>query len=181
MAGTSFQLLFHILQSEQAVLARTDQKAYTLLSVLGVFMVFFIVYFRLLVINTFIVAMLPIYFGAAFLTIWQLVHTILPRFHEDPNKAEEDDLRLDPTFFGGIREFPTSKEYFEHLRELNLDTDEERVLRLLSRQVHALAVINWSKNTRLRRGVYGFIVAIGTELVMILSTFITKGLESLAS
>lgn len=181
MTGPSFQLLFHILQSEQAVLARTDQKAYTILSVLGVFMVFFIVYFRLLVINAFIIAMLPIYFGAAFLTIWQLVHTILPRFHEDPNSHDESEIRLDPTFFGGIREFPTSDEYFAHLKAMDLDTDEERVLRLLSRQVHALATINWEKNTRLRRGVYSFIVAIGAELLLILSTFIKKGLESLAA
>jgi hypothetical protein len=181
MTGPSFQLLFHILQSEQAVLARTDQKAYTLLSVLGVFMTFFIVYFRLLIMNAFIVAILPIYFGAAFLTIWQLVHTILPRFHRDPKSDDEGEIRLDPTFFGGIREFSTSKEYFDHLRGMDLDNDEERVLQLLSRQVHALAIINWSKNTRLRRGVYGFVVAIGVELVMVLSTFITKGLEALAS
>ena len=37
--------IFHILQSEQLILQRTDQKAFTLMSILGVFMVFFIVHF----------------------------------------------------------------------------------------------------------------------------------------
>ena len=37
--------IFQILQSEQNILQRTDQKAFTLMSILGVFMVFFIVHF----------------------------------------------------------------------------------------------------------------------------------------
>ncbi|UCD38396.1 MAG: hypothetical protein JSW54_02655 [Fidelibacterota bacterium] len=180
MPGHSFQLLFHILQSEQSILSRTDQKAYTLLSILGVFMVFFIVYYRLLFHNVFIVGMLVVYFGAAFITIWNLVHTILPRFRRESVEHEEGNHRLDPTFFGGIREFPTSNEYFTYLKDMDLDQDEDRVLRLVSRQVHSLALINSAKNAYLRRGVYSFIIAIGAELLMIMSTFIQKGLESLS-
>ena len=178
MPGPRFQFLFHILQSEQSILSRTDQKAYTLLSILGVFMVFFIVYYRMMVINMFIVVVLTIYFGAAFLTIWSLVRTILPRYKRDSDAAGSDLDRLDPTFFGGIREFQSSDDYLAHLK--TLEKDEGHVLRLLSRQVHTLATINWSKNTHLRRGVYSFIVAIGAELLMILSTFIKRGLESLS-
>ena len=37
--------LFFIIQNEQLILQRTDQKAFTLMSILGVFMVFFIVHF----------------------------------------------------------------------------------------------------------------------------------------
>ena len=37
--------IFFIIQSEQLILQRTDQKAFTLMSLLGVFMVFFIVHF----------------------------------------------------------------------------------------------------------------------------------------
>lgn len=180
MPESTYHLLFHILRSEQSILSRTDQKAYTLLSILGVFMVFFIVYYRLLVINVFIVVVLAIYFGAAFLTIWNLVHTILPRVHQESGGGEEEAHRIDPTFFGGIREFPTSDEYFAYLQGLDLEKNEEHILRLLSRQVHSLAVINWTKNAHLRRGVYCFTVAIGAELLMILSTFIKKGLESLS-
>ena len=37
--------LFKILDNENQIMQRTDQKATTLLSILGVFMVFFIVHF----------------------------------------------------------------------------------------------------------------------------------------
>jgi hypothetical protein len=180
MPESTYHLLFHILKSEQSILSRTDQKAYTLLSILGVFMAFFVVYYRLLVINVFIVAVLPVYFGAAILTIWNLVHTILPRVHQEPSKGEDETYRQDPTFFGGIRKFPTSDEYFAYLKGLDLEMNEEHILQLLARQVHSLANINWTKNAHLRRGVYSFIVAIGAELLMILSIFIIKGLESLS-
>lgn len=179
MSITSFQLLFHILQGEQSILSRTDQKAYTLLSVLGVFMVFFIVYYRLIVVNYFIIGMLGIYLIAAFFTIWSLVRTILPRIHQE-SKSESETDPLDPTYFGGIREFPTSDEYFAYLKELDAREDEAYFLKILSRQVHALANINWTKNRHLRSGMYGFIVAISTELLMILSTFIKGGLENLS-
>ncbi|MFB0516354.1 MAG: Pycsar system effector family protein [Candidatus Neomarinimicrobiota bacterium] len=178
MPGQSFQLLFHILQSEQSILARTDQKAYALLSVLGVFMVFFIVYYRMLVLNIFIIALLAIYFGPAFLTIWSLVNTIQPRLHREARSAKGNPYRLDPTFFGGIQKFPSSDDYYAFLREI--EEDDDYAVRLLSRQVHALATINWIKNSHLRRGIYCFIVALGAELLMILSTFIKGGLESLS-
>jgi hypothetical protein len=179
MPGTSSQLLIHILQGEQSILSRTDQKAYTLLSILGVFMVFFIVYYRLLVVNYFIIGMLGIYFVAAFFTIWSLVRTILPRMHKE-SKTHTETRPLDPTYFGGIREFPSSEEYFAYLKELDTRDDGEFFLKLLSSQVHALANINWTKNRHLRYGVYCFIVAISAELLMILSTFVKGGLETLS-
>ncbi|UCH61941.1 MAG: hypothetical protein JSU77_09020 [Fidelibacterota bacterium] len=63
MTDLSSQLLFHILQSEQTILTRTDQKAYTLLSIPSVF----IVCFRMMVITVFIVVILAAYFGLAFI------------------------------------------------------------------------------------------------------------------
>ena len=55
--------IFHILQSEQLILQRTDQKAFTLMSILGVFMVFFIVHFPKIQMNTFIFFMMMISFS----------------------------------------------------------------------------------------------------------------------
>ncbi len=63
----------------------------------------------------------------------------------------------------------------------DIGDDEDRILRLLSRQIHSLAQVNWAKNGYLRKGVRYFVVAVGTELLMILSTFIAKGLETLAA
>ncbi len=142
-------------------------------------MVFFIVYYRMMVINAFIIVVLTIYFGAAFLTIWSLVQTIQPRIRRESRPTDNNTSQPDPTFFGGIREFQCSDDYYAFMKDL--EKDEDRILRLLSRQVHALALINWAKNAHLRRGVYYFVVAVCAELLMILSTFVKKGLESLSA
>ena len=42
MANYHLQALLQILDGEQQIIQRTDQKALTLLSILGVFMVFFV-------------------------------------------------------------------------------------------------------------------------------------------
>ena len=39
-SGKQFNALLQVLSGEQQVIQRTDQKAFTLLSILGVFMVF---------------------------------------------------------------------------------------------------------------------------------------------
>ena len=57
--------IFHILQSEQLILQRTDQKAFTLMSILGVFMVFFIVHFPKIEITYLSGIMVFIYFITA--------------------------------------------------------------------------------------------------------------------
>lgn len=178
MPDVSFRLLFQVLNSEQSILARTDQKAYTLLSVLGVFMVFFIVYYRFMAINLFILVMLGVYFLAALLTILSLVRTLLPRFQRTASGSEEHAPEPNPTFFGGIREFGSSEEYYRYMK--NMEADDDRALQQLSSQVYALAGINWFKNTQLRWAMYAFTVTITAELVMILSTFVRMGLEYLS-
>jgi len=179
MATPDLRLLFHILESERSILSRTDQKALTLLSVLGVFMVFFIVYYGRLLVNAFFVTMLSIYFLAAFSTIISLIRTILPRFRRDTGGDSEADLEKDPTFFGGIRMFSSWTEYHTYMETTG--ADEEQAARMLSKQIHALGIINWKKNFHLRWGMYSFIAAIGAELLMILSLFVKMGLEALAS
>ncbi len=174
MAEDRFELLFHILQSEQSILSRADQKAYTLLSVLGVFMVFFIAYYRLMMVNLFIVGMLSIYFAAAGFTIYNLIRTIMPRFRSRP-PAEGSDAPPDPTFFGGIRQYKSADAYYDFMSSIK--ASDERSLRFLSGQIYALAQINWTKNLHLRRGMFSFFVAITAELLMVLSTFIVMGLE----
>ena len=177
MGGDRFELLFHVLQSEQSILSRADQKAYTLLSVLGVFMVFFIAYYRLMEVNGFIVGMLTIYFSAAGFTIYNLIRTIMPRFQS--RVLEDEDTALpDPTFFGGIRQYESADAYFAVMG--SVEVSGERSLRFLSRQVYALAQINWTKNLHLRRGMFSFFVAITAELLMVLSTFIVMGLKQMS-
>ena len=61
-AEKEFNALLQVLSGEQQVIQRTDQKAFTLLSILGVFMVFFIVHFPKIQMNIFNFLMMIIYF-----------------------------------------------------------------------------------------------------------------------
>ena len=88
--GKEFSALLQVLSGEQQVIQRTDQKAFTLLSILGVFMVFFIVHFPKIQINAFIFLMMMIYFTSAMGTIYYLVRVIIPRIRKHKIKTTDD-------------------------------------------------------------------------------------------
>ena len=58
--GKEFSALLQVLAGEQQIIQRTDQKAFTLLSILGVFMVFFIVHFPKIQMTVLIFALMMI-------------------------------------------------------------------------------------------------------------------------
>ena len=134
--------IFQILQSEQNILQRTDQKAFTLMSILGVFMVFFIVHFLKIEINWFNVAMVIIYFIAAFVAIFNLMLVIVPRMRNDQGHSGLPDINA--TFFGGIIQFKNPVEYAEYLNEIT--EDHEKTYKMFSAQLYALGHINAYKN-----------------------------------
>ena len=104
--GKEFNALLQVLSGEQQVIQRTDQKAFTLLSILGVFMVFFSVHFPKIQINLFIFSMMMIYFTSAMGTIYYLVRVIIPRINKHRTNSEhieiERDQVINPTLFDRI-------------------------------------------------------------------------------
>ena len=62
MQEREFSALLKILDGEQQIIQRTDQKAFTMLSLLGVFMVFFIVHFTKMQMDTLIFLLIVVYF-----------------------------------------------------------------------------------------------------------------------
>ena len=103
MKNKQLDMYLHILTSEKEILSRTDQKAYSLLSLLGLFLIFFIVYYRFIIANNVILLLLPLYFLASFLAIWNIISTINPRIHKLPYQ-EPNNQDVEPTFFGGIKD-----------------------------------------------------------------------------
>ena len=89
-----FSALLQVLAGEQQVIQRTDQKAFTLLSVLGVFMVFFIVHFPKLSsnMNLYIFILMMIYMISAMGTIYFLVRVIVPRIQKETIDATVDEI-----------------------------------------------------------------------------------------
>ena len=78
MADKEFNALLQVLGGEQQIIQRSDQKAFTLLSILGVFMVFFIVHFTKMQLDTLIFILIVIYFPAAMCALYFLVRVIVP-------------------------------------------------------------------------------------------------------
>lgn len=160
-----FSPLFRVLTSEQQIIQRSDQKAFTLLSILGVFMVFFIVHFLRVQLDWFKLIMVIIYFFAALLAIIHLLMVIMPRIRDDSIPTE--NKVINPTFFGGISQFDSPEDYAKHLRKIS--TDSTQVYDMFAKQVFALGKINAYKNQALKRSILFFAAAIISELLIIMS------------
>ena len=155
--------LFQILGNENQILMRTDQKAYTLLSILGVFMVFFIVHFLKVQMTWFIFLFVLVYFVAALITIINLILVIVPRVRTE--KAQEEESN--PLFFAGISQYKSASGYAKHLR--TIAQDREQTTSLFAKQVYSLGMINTYKYKHLRNAITAFIVAISAELSIIMA------------
>lgn len=165
MIDKDFTPLFHVLSSEQQILQRTDQKAFTILSILGVFMVFFMIHFTKMEFNWFIFIMTIIYFLSALLTIIQLVLVIVPRVRKDKFSTKKQPEN--PTFFAGIAKFSSPESYAAHLQKISKDPD--KVYQLFATQVFSLGKINQYKNIAMKRAILFFVAAITAELIIIMS------------
>ena len=111
--------LFKVLDSEQQIITRTDQKAFTMLSLMGVFMVFFLVHFPKIQINWFNFIMLILYLVTALMALIQLIMVINPRIKR---REKQDDLpEINPTYFKGIVSFESASQYGKYLRKIMND------------------------------------------------------------
>ena len=134
--------LLQILSGEQTIIQRTDQKAFTLLSILGAFMVFFIVHFTKMQLDMVIFSLIMIYFPAAMGTIYYLVQVIVPRVRKHKTKIEDKEVGKDevinPTFFAGISQFNTPEEYALYLKSIAKNDDQ--LYQMFASQVFALGL-----------------------------------------
>lgn len=165
MTERDLSTLFQVLSSEQQIIQRTDQKAFTMLSILGVFMVFFIVHFLKVQLDWFKFIMVILYFVSALLAIVNLVLVIVPRVRKD--NPQDEERYVNPAFFAGISKFPSPESYAKHLREIA--NDQEKVYNMFATQVFSLGKINNYKTRALKRSILFFVVAIVSELLIITS------------
>jgi len=170
MTSNRFLVVLRILDNETRLLERADQKAISLLSILGVFMVFFIVYYRLVPVNVFTIVVVTVYFCLALFAIWNLIMVVRPRVEgggQSPPSAA--GARGDPTFFQGICRYPDAQAYKESLD--SIVDDDESTLEMYTRQIYSLARINEAKYRYVQRGVILVIGALAAELVLIAYLF----------
>jgi hypothetical protein len=162
------------LDSETRLLERAGQKAIALFSILGIFVVFFIVYYRLIPVNLFTATLNSLYFLCALVAIVSLVLTLRPRIKRN-NKAraesEESTPACEPAFFVGICEFPSLSAYKQSLEDMV--KDEEATLDVYIRQIFNIARINEVKYRHLQHATLFAIIAITIELVIINYLFLS--------
>lgn len=169
MSDVSFQVLFQILTTEQELLKRSDQKAFTLLSTLAVFMVFFIVHSKNLPMNVFLLVLIFLYFGSAMMTILLLLRVIVPRLKNLSVPAAEQ-VMPNPTFFAGISQFKSQEDYSRYLNQVV--SDQKTTYEIFANNIYAVGHINAVKNKHLNRGMIFFSLAIFFELAIIISMYI---------
>jgi len=173
--GTSVNVLsavLRILDAENRLTERADQKAIALLSALGVFMVFFIVYHRVIPINVFTVVLLSTYFAISLAAIVSLVLTVRPRIRvvEEETKDVDRPIPCEPAFFVGICKFPTLSAYRQALEDIM--RDEASVVNVYVRQIFSVARINAAKYKNIQRAVLLVIIALAVELALVAYLFI---------
>jgi hypothetical protein len=172
MSNGSLPIVLRILDNENRLVERADQKSISLLSILGVFMVFFIVYYRLIPINVFTVILLSIYFIVALMAIVSFILTVRPRIRlvEDETKDMDKAAECEPAFFAGICKFPTLSAYRQALQDMI--KDEASAIDVYTRQLFGLARVNAAKYKNIRRAVLLVIIALATELALVAYLFI---------
>ena len=174
-SSVSANMLFsvlRILDAENRLLERAGQKAISLLSALGVFMVFFIVYYRLVPINVFTVILLSIYFIFALMAIVSLILTVRPRIRLVEKEIGDVDkvAACEPAFFVGICKFPTLSAYRQALEDMI--KDEVTTVDVYTRQVFGLARVNAAKYKNIHRAILLVVIALAAELTLVAYLFI---------
>lgn len=169
MINFSFQVLFHILNNEQVLLKRTDQKASTLMSTLGIFMVFFIVHYKNIPMTMPILGMIYLYFAASFVTILSLLRVLTPRLKNTQIQDAKGKMP-NPTYFAGISQFGNNEEYRKYL--MDFTQNETETFNLFADNLYAVGQINAQKLKFFNLGMKAFATAIFFELVVIISMYI---------
>lgn len=163
-----FDVLLEILSSEQQMLQRADQKAFTLLSILGAFSIFFIVHYTKIPPTLLSLILIFLYFLFFLFTIINLVLVVVPRVKE--RKPETPGKReIAPIFFGGIIQYKTPEEYAEKLGIL-LD-NPDATYETFARSVYSISRINSFKNKHLRYGIICFVTSVFLEFIVIVSLY----------
>jgi len=180
MPTSGLSIILRILDNENRLVERADQKSISLLSILGVFMVFFIVYYRVIPINALTMTLILLYFIFALASIINLIMAIRPRIKKEKGAKTDNQIASarDPAFFTGISSFPDVAAYKDSLQK-TLE-DESSVNDIYIRQIYSVARINSVKYKFVQRGVTLVIITLIIELIIITYLFtyhMSTGLE----
>jgi hypothetical protein len=166
-----------ILDDQNNLGVRADNKAVAFLTSLGLFAGFFFIYAKEIPVDYFIITLMAVYLAAAILGIYHIIIAINPRIRTI--KRDDTKGKLSPhkaAFFAEINRFANVKEYKECLHEML--KDEETVLEVYCRQIFEVSRITAAKYKYAQRAVYFVMTAISAEFIMIIYVFVQKMLAT---
>ena len=164
MADRDFNALFQVLSNEQQLLQRADQKAYTMLSIIAVWMMFFIVHYMKVPPYKYVLVFMGAYFVFAMCSIGLLLAVITPRVTHTLVETK-GTRRINPTFFAGIVQFKSPEEFSRSLHEAA--QDDEHMYAMFADSVYRIAHINKAKSVNLRRAIFAFVIAVVVEFCLV--------------
>jgi hypothetical protein len=167
--------ILKILDDQNHLSERADTKAISMLSMLGIFTVFFVAQLTNMTMNRFLIVVVVIYFVSVVVAILEIILAINPRtrFAKKTNAPKSDTMpTAQPTFFEGICKYENAEEYKKGLnRVINSD---EKMTDIYISQIYQVAQINKTKYTCVRRAVWFVVIALASQLSIIAYIFARK-------
>jgi hypothetical protein len=175
MAKDMYSVVMRILDDQNRLTDRADTKAISLLSTLGIFSVIFIAQLDKINIVPFTILLLVVYFISVILAVLHIVMAISPRIRTGKNRSKNPSdkaAKPQPTFFGGICQYPDVDAYKKTLDDLV--SGDEAINDTYIRQVYEVAKINNVKYKYVGRAVWFVVIAIFAQVAFIAFAFAEK-------
>ena len=167
--------ILKILDDQNHLSERADTKAISMLSMLGIFTVFFVAQLTNMIMNNFLIAVVVIYFVSVVVAILEIILAINPRTRstKKANTPKSDTMpTAQPTFFEGICKYESAEEYKKGLN--GVINSDEKMTDIYISQIYQVAQINKTKYTCVRRAVWFVVIALASQLSIIAYIFAQK-------
>lgn len=176
MVKDKYSLMMRILDDQNRLTDRADSKAISLLSTLGIFTVLFIAQLNSIEeFNLLTITLLVVYLASVVLAVLNIILAISPQIRIFKNKVQNSNAVTSspqPTFFGGICQFPDAKAYNECID--NLVQNEGSIEDIYVRQVYEVAKINRNKYKFVGQAVWFVVIALFSQITFIVLMFSGK-------
>jgi len=167
--------ILKILDDQNHLSERADSKAISMLSMLGIFTVFFVSQLSNMTMNPFLIAVVVVYFISVVVAILQIILAINPRTRsiKKATKSNSDALKVfQPTFFEDICKYKDVEEYKKGLN--GVINSDETMMNIYISQIYDVAQINKTKYTCVRRAVWFVVIALASQLSIIAYIFASR-------
>ncbi len=176
MAKDKYSVIMRILDDQNRLTDRADTKAISMLTTLGLFTVLFISQLNTISrVVPFTIVLLVIYFVSVILAVLHIIMAVSPRIRSTTDKGGNpinQAAAAQPTFFGGICQYPDAGAYDKSLDDLMLS--DETINETYVRQVYEIAKINKIKYKYVGRAVWFVVVTLISQIALIAFLFSQK-------